>query len=213
MTRYYVTTDDARGYRLPAAVEQATRDALALDAASVDLRSEAYRELLTDGEPIMPRSLVTSSVAGATGGLRLAGFTARRSQTVTKLRTYVTAAQSGTAPTLARLGLYSVNADGGLTLLGATANAPTLGATAGLVTLPLAAGVAVVAGQRYAVGHLVVTAGTVPTFAAQSLTIPLETIKAPMLTAWVASQADLPATIAATALGNTSTRFYSVLVP
>lgn len=169
---------------------------------------------LTTGEESMPRELITSAgVTLATGQMRLTYFTARKSETTTQVRVYSGTTAAAATPTLCRIGLYSVASDGSGTLVASTANDTTLFATISTAytrswTTPLAK----VAGRRYAIGVLVVTAAAAPALAGQTFSVSAELQQAPLMTGAVSSLTDLPSTTTATPAGSGS-RVYAALLP
>jgi hypothetical protein len=174
---------------------------------------------LTVGESTVPRILVNSSVQPASGTLRLAYFIAAKSEAITQIRVPIVAnAISGTVPTVIRFGIWSEDpSTGNLTLVGSTANDTTLlTSTTASPPKALQATWNKVRGQRYAWAPLVVTAGTVPSFAAlTNLTLATsgETNLAPRVGAQLTGQTDLPATITAASLGNSGQLLYAALLP
>lgn len=172
---------------------------------------------LAVGEETMHRRLViVTSAATGTGNLRLAYFTARKSETVTQVRMWTGGTAAAATPTLCRIGVYSVAANGDLALVAATANDVTLFAAANTAyTRALTASFAKVAGQRYAIGPLIVTAAAAPTVLGNGLwgSTPAELGAAPRLAGVLSSQADLPTTALAASVGDTGNFHYAVLLP
>lgn len=172
---------------------------------------------LTVGESSIPRQLATSSVITMTSQLlRLSYFTAQKTETITTLRVTTGGTGAGATPTLVRLGVYSVDpSTGDLTLIASTANDTTLLATpAGSNSKALSASWAKVAGLRYAVGLLVVTGATAPTIAANASALAsTEIASAPKLACAVASQADLPASLASASQTASSSAPYVAMIP
>jgi hypothetical protein len=161
------------------------------------------------------RADVSSSTLalGASGSVRLTYFTATASGTLSSLRMVTGGTAAGATPTLCRMAIYSVAANGNLTLLAATANDPTLFAAANTAyARATTAPFAVVAGQRYAIGVLVVTAAALPTFLGNALPgtyaatlLGLD----PRITGAYSGQTDLPATITTDLLATMATVFYA----
>lgn len=172
---------------------------------------------LTAGEETMPRSLVLSGAAGSgSGNLRLTYFTARKSETITQVRMWTGGTAAGATPTLVRIGLYTVATDGALALVAATASDTALfAATNTSYTKAFAAPYGKVAGQRYAVGALIVTGAAAPSFMGNSVwaSASAEVSAAPRLTGLVSSQADLPASVAGAAVSANGQYHYAVLLP
>jgi hypothetical protein len=154
------------------------------------------------GETLLDRYLGghDNLTAATSGQMLLTFYTARKSETVGRVRVYSGNTGAAATPTLVRLGVYLVAADDALTLVASTANDTALLAGNDTVyTKDLSATFAKVAGRRYAVGLLVVSATTMPQLrgwaAANSATTAWEVL--PRLTGRVDSQADLPASVAA----------------
>lgn len=165
-------------------------------------------------ESILDRRQLTS-VGFSSGQLRFTHFTAQKSGTVNSLRVYTGSTAAAATPTLCRLGLYAYDdASATYTFLGATANDTTLFAAAGTqYTKALTASVNKVAGQRYALGLLVVSATTMPNL----LGIPTggsqdSTDGVPRLSANWAGQTDLPTGSFSAGPGWAGASFYCVLM-
>lgn len=171
--------------------------------------------LFTAGQETLDRRVFTGLAgASASGQLRLAYFTARKSETITQVRT-VSGAAAGATPTLVRIGIYSVAANGDLTLIASTPNDTTLYATANTVyTKALTASFNTVKGTRYAIGILVVTAAALPTLVGLSGASGMasEHGLAPRAAGFVAA-ADLPSTQTEASLSNSLAYWYVHLIP
>lgn len=115
------------------------------------------------GQFTVNRSLLAGQIMTASE-LHLTSWLAPRSETVNTITTWCNAA--GVGPTLQRMGIYTINDDGSLTLVGNTANDATLWLAAQAYVKTMAAPLALVAGQRYALGTLAVVAATAPTLVA-----------------------------------------------
>lgn len=167
------------------------------------------------GEAVMDRDKARDATTLSNQTLRLAFFTARKTETKTQVRVQcVTAA--GATPTLIRFGLYTVAANGDITLVASTANDTTLLAGAGgETTKALSSSYKVYAGRRYAFGALVVTAAAAPAITslnAQSAAS-TEMGRAPRLSGAVTGQADLPASVASGSITNSGNMPFGVLLP
>jgi hypothetical protein len=178
---------------------------------------------LNGAQSTMPRGQVGTGDAGTltSGTLRLAFFTAEDSFDVTQMRLISGSVAAGATPSLARAGLYSVARNGDLTLVAAIASSTNLlAAAATQYTRPLAtdgglpATYPLVAGMRYAVGLLVVTAAAAPTVPGQAISsaMTVEGGQTPRVCASLAGQSNLPANISAGSLNNSSVRPYAVLL-
>lgn len=177
--------------------------------------------LATVGEETFSRNFAVTASALTSGQLRLAYFTARRTETINGLVMQTDATAAGATPSLARMGVYSVAGDGSLTLLAATANDTSLFAATGTeYQRDLTTTFSKVAGVTYAVGVLVVSAAAMPTMVGQSLGLaspqPLggTTFNRPRMAASVTGLLDLPATVAVGSIVNVRNRFpYAVMTP
>lgn len=201
------------------AAEMASLQALYNAGFTLDkLLMGADFEALAVGESVMPRNLAYSSSGGAvaSGVMELTFFTARKSETVGTLRVRTGNTAAAATPTLIRLGVYTVAANGDGTLIASTPNDTTLlAATFSGYSKALSAGFAKVAGQRYAVGKLVVSAAAMPTFVGKNSLGVVDPTVAPRLMGSLAAQADLPGTFTDAALTNAtnSQATYYALLP
>jgi hypothetical protein len=172
--------------------------------------------LLTTGEEAFPRELaISTSVATATGQIRVSYFTARRSASTTQVRMVTGATVPSGTPTVCRIGLWRSAADGSASaLVASTAHDATLFAAASTTyTRSWSTPFTTVAGQRYAIGALLVTAGTCPSFlGATGAAIALETGTSPALAGVLTSQADLPDTFTSAVAGTGAGRPYAVIL-
>lgn len=171
-------------------------------------------DLLTVGQETIGRLLAGGAISMSTGSLRLAYFTARKSETITQLKVATGGTAAGATPTLIRMGLYSVDASGNLTLVASTPNDTTLLANT-TTTYPkaLSASYAVVRGLRYAFGLLVVTGATAPSVLASLVLNATIASASPRRVGNVAGQSDLPASISAGSVASTVNVIYGELVP
>jgi hypothetical protein len=182
-------------------------------------QSLAYLETqgLTTGEATIPRHLVQStSAATSTGNMRLTYFTARKSESITQVRMWCGGTAAAATPTLIRIGLYTVAANGDITLAASTDSDTALfAATNTSYTKALAAPLGKVAGQRYAVGLLVVTAGAAPTVYGHAIwgAATAEPAAAPRISGSVGSQSDLPASVVSASVAVNGQMHYAVLLP
>lgn len=190
-------------------------------AAGNHAHSGAYEALNPDaletGESTILRGNATGQVTMTSGILRIAYFTARKSETVTQVRVGTSATAAGATPTLVRIGLWTADLDGALLAqVGATPNDTTLLAgTFTNYTKALSTSFVKTAGVRYAVGLLVVTAAAAPTVAGTpGIQASVEnSIIRPVLSSMKSAQADLPATLAAGALEQLTNRLYVAILP
>lgn len=171
-------------------------------------------DVLTTGEATMWRRLANSSVGvNASGRLRLAFFTAKKTETITQIRTDTSAGAAQTTATLCRIGVWTVDSSDNLTaLVASTANDTALWSTAAVYTKSFSSSFSKVRGQRYAVGALVVGATTVSMLGASAGTGGENSIN-PRISGFVDSQSDLPSTIATGSIGNSPLALYAALLP
>jgi len=175
--------------------------------------TDATADELTTGEATMPRRMVSSQLAGSgNGNLRLTYFTARKTETITQVRT-ITGSTAGVGPTLCRIGVYSVAGNGDLTLIASTANDTALWIGNGAYTKSFSASFSKVRGTRYALATLVVGTSTAPTYTGCVSLVSTEAGIDPRISGFVASQTDLPASVSAGSISNTGHSAYAVLLP
>lgn len=173
-------------------------------------------DALTSGEYTYRRRFLNAqNISMTSQTIRLSFFTARKSGTYTQLR--CSSGTSGqTLATIVKFAIFSVAGDGTLTCIGVTANDTTLLATGGTeYTKGTTASFDLVAGQRYAFGVLVVTAGTLATLVGNVLFIASIAGRAPMLAGQVLGQSDMPAingTIASGSVAASSNSPYGEVV-
>lgn len=152
------------------------------------------------GESVYSRDVFITATAAASQELVLAGFVAKKSQSITQLRVWTTGTAAAATPTICRLGVYQRAANGDISLLAATANDTTLfAATNTVYSKALTAPWNKVAGVEYMIGLLIVSGAAMPTFAAPSSGWPAGMLAAtgslmrPAVHAKVTGQADLGA--------------------
>lgn len=167
--------------------------------------------VFADREQTMTMHAAFSSVSPTSGTLDLAYFTARYDDTREQVAAY-TASSASAALTLAKMGIYSVDGSGNLTLVATTGNETSAFAASGTrYPLDLLAAVALVKGQRYAIGHLIIgtTMGNRAgmAFPSSTLTAAFGPVNRP--SARLAGQTDLPASIAYGSLVNTTAVMYA----
>jgi hypothetical protein len=194
------------------------------DAVNNELHFESYGALgplkdasvagLTAGESTMRRREITSTGATQTAGtLRLTYFTAERTETITKVRT-CSGSTAAIGTTLARVGIYEVAANGDLTLVASSANDTALWSAASTrYSKTLTAPFVKKWNQRYAVGTLVVGATTAPNLQGQTNLLAAECAEPPRLCGSVTAQTDLPATVTAASISDTTIQVYAALAP
>lgn len=169
---------------------------------------------VTVGQETASRSLGANNQTTGTGNLRLSFFTARKSETSTQARMVSGSTAAAATPTLVRWGLYSIAANGDGTLVASIANDTTLFAAINTAyTRSWSVAYAMVAGQRYALGLLVVSGAAAPTILGSVSVDSNESAVAPRLTGNISGQADLPASFLAASVAIGSTRAYGVILP
>lgn len=202
-----VTVADAGNYYAASNVEAALQEAAQL----MYLRAQALT-----GAETMSRMSATTTNTTASGQLRLGYFTASTATTVANALIATGTTAAAATPTVVRIGLYSVATNGDLTLVASTPNDTTLLAAVNtLYTKALSASYQLVAGQRYALGFLIVTAAATPTIAG---TFPASSATAlaalnPRLCGVVTGQTDLPASVLAANVTNTTNMPYLAVTP
>jgi hypothetical protein len=175
------------------------------------------RNALVTGEETLARDLANSATAVTMTSqtLRLSYFTARKTEVTTSVRQTSGATAAAATPTLCRIGLYLIDAAEGGTLVAAIDNDTALFANASTAyTRSWATPYTKIAGQRYALGTLVVSGAAVPTITGASLpSSPAELAIAPRLSSLINSQADLPLSFVVGGLTTSSLRGYGVILP
>ena len=155
----------------------------------------------------------SNTITVATGTVKLTYFTADAALTVGNLKVVTgTTGSSGTAPTLCKLGLYSVAANGDLALIASSANDVTMfGAATSEVIRAVTTPAAVAQGARLALAVLVVSTGTLPQLAGATPSITLLALDK-RLYGQISGQTDLPATWT-TGVATSNTVHYGVILP
>lgn len=155
-------------------------------------------ETLATGEIMPVRALIgATNVSLATGRMGLHFFTAKRTEAITTITAATGATAAGATPTICRYGVFSVAANGDITLIASTVNDTTLFAASNTeYPKALSSTWNKVAGARYAIGALVVTAATMPSFTGvvwpSSAGITAANKRLPMNWGRIDSLADLP---------------------
>lgn len=198
-------------------------------ATGVPLLSQVQvGDLLDVGEETISRlNCVSDAVAITTSAtLRLTYFTARKTETVGNLAMVTGSIGCGSgatpiAPTRCHMCVFSVAANGNLTLLAITANDTTL--FSGTYTrysraVSGATPFTKTAGNRYALGVLVVSLGSIPTFLGMTIggstNFTVTGGTAPTMSRSLAGQViGVPSTIASASLSNDARMFYGEILP
>lgn len=196
-----------------ATAEQGGKADTAIQAEALTAAIEDALMLSPTAAETMPRMAATLANGWLSGTMRAAYFKAHRNLTVSTVATATASTPAAATPTLCRVGIYSVAPNGDLTLIGSTANDVTLWNTSNtLHTRNLSAPVNLVAGNTYAVGLLIVTSQTPPTIVIGGPPGPGTLHGAsPRITSAVTGITDLPASVLAGALADTTFRPYAHL--
>lgn len=186
------------------------------------LPAALYRDTnaLTSGDETFPRLYGTNNaLTTATGSLRLTFFTAKRSFTTTQVCVPTGGTAAAATPTLCRIGLWTVDSsDNSVALVASVANDTTLWASSNSRTSGTrswSSSYSYVAGQRYAIGVLVVTGAATPTFPGITVATALQAITAdaPRLSGILASQTDLPSSFTSAGLTTSVNVQYAQILP
>jgi hypothetical protein len=178
----------------------------------------SYFSELSSGQETMPRAL-TSTVVFSTGNMRVAFFTARKSETTSQVKFVVTTAAAGgsTGVTACYLGLYSVADDNTMTRIAVTENSTSSLSSTGLKTVSWASSVALVRGRRYALGATATfDSTTVPAINCGLGPGQTEATTVPAIAALISTTSGVPSTSYTAATVNASTALngpYAVLLP
>lgn len=195
---------------------EATSESLSqLDARLLDSSALAV------GDESMWRGLVSNNgLASTSGTLRLTFFTARKSEVTTQVRTATGGTAAGATPTLCQIGLFAVDGSDNGTLVAVTANDTSLWAATNTAYFRnWISPYQKVAGQRYALGLLVVTAAAAPTWpgsAALATGVVPDLAQLPRISGQITSQSTMPSTFTVAAVGGASgsiNRYFGVVLP
>jgi len=183
----------------------------------LNLKEPADPNRLATGEATYRRGdVVAANVPSLSQFLRLVFFTAQKSFTTTQVRVIGGATAAAATPSLCEIGLFEINAAGAGTRVALIANDTSLFATMNSsYTRSWLASYNVVAGQRYALSWLVVTAVAAPTYSGVLLTVPMDIEAAfpPRVTGRLNNQTATPASITAASVIGSNTRPYGVILP
>jgi hypothetical protein len=187
-----------------------------MDAADVADWNGYQGGFLTTGQEVFHRHLAsnTTSTTMANQVLRLSFFVARKTETSTQVRVLSGGTAAGATPTLARIGLYTIASNGDGTLAASITSDTTLFAgTNTAYTRSWSSSIGMVAGNRYALGILVVTGATAPTVLSTIIGVPSESGVAPILGGTISAQTDLPASFLSGGVSASSSCPYGVILP
>jgi hypothetical protein len=175
-------------------------------------------ERLASGISTMPRGDYNTAAAGTMTSqlMRWTYFTAPETMTATQFRLVSGGTAAGATPTLVQASLWTVDASSNLTRVVVAANTTTLLAAANTVyasAFVTPASYTLVAGKRYAIGLLVVTAATAPTVPGQLAPTAAEMGLTPVLASQLAAQATTPTSATAGSVTASATRIYAAVLP
>jgi hypothetical protein len=175
--------------------------------AALQAQSDAANSpwfLTGGGEMVFPRfANDVNNGSLPTGQMRLGFFTAKRSEAITQVRVY-SGGTAATSVTLGRVGVFSVAGNGDLTLIHSTTSDTALfTATSTAYTKALNSTFNKVIGTRYAVGVLLVCSGS-GSILGSAGNASGELAVSPRMNGLVTGQSDLPSSVAAGSITNTS---------
>lgn len=150
--------------------------------------------------------------------MQLHYFTARKTEAINNMETYSGSTAAGATPTLARVGVFQIASNGDGTLLAACANDTAMWSVVNTAyNKALTSTFNKVAGQRYALAALIVTAAAIPSL--HSMVLAATAIAnngyglAPRVCGAISGQADLPASFTAGSVGSSRQVFTALLTP
>lgn len=167
---------------------------------------------IANAEETFSRSAISGNFNLPSGSLSLAYFTARENRTVSTVEVWSSGTSVSPTPTLAKLGLYSVDGSGNLALLSGTASDTSLfGANNAQYARSLLTATSITSGSRYAIAMLQV-GGTTTAGKVQASTAPAALLfRAPTMAAVLAAQTDLPSTITVGSLASLAGMAYAAV--
>jgi hypothetical protein len=198
------------GHASDTTLSRSAAGVIAVEGVVVPTATDTQTAELTSGEGVFSRFYMVSNTASMpNGSLRLTYFTAKKTETITKIRTR-SGTTAGAGATLTRVGVYSVAGNGDLTLLASSSAATTNLWTGSLTSYStaLTSNFSKVRGTRYAVGALVVGATTSPTMVGIVCPDNTEWGLDPRIVGTVLSQTDLPSTVSAASVVDTPNTVY-----
>lgn len=167
-------------------------------------------------ETTIDRTDITSTPALATGLATYTYFTSTVAGTFTKLRSVTGGTAAAATPSLNKMALYSVAANGDMTRKAITAHAATTWDTINTrYDIATVASYTVAVGERLAFAILCVTAGAAPTLLGRTLSgtaVGAEAAVQPRISAQLAGQSDLGATVLDSAVASSVNLFYGALI-
>lgn len=179
----------------------------------LDNNSSLANAIENGAETINRREIISNGATVASGALRLTYFTAHKNIVCSKILNITGTTGAGATPTLIRMGLYEVAENGDLTLVASTPNDTTLFSLTFLVyQKAFSASYTLKAGQRYAVGILIVSTATLPTFYGAAIILADILNSNPRLSGAVTGLSDLPSSVAGGSVSSLNTQIYSQLL-
>ncbi|CAN5659585.1 hypothetical protein BH24ACT15_BH24ACT15_29850 [soil metagenome] len=177
----------------------------------------SWPHALAVGEEIYSRdSIAIATVPSTTQNVRLVYFTARKSETTTQVRVRGGNTAAAATPTRCEIALFEINAAGDGTRVAVTANDTSLFATTFTAyTRSWIASYSKIAGQRYALGWLVVTTVAAPTYTGANLAFAAddEFDSSPRFTGKLTGQTTMPSSFTAASVTGSNVRPYGVILP
>lgn len=213
-----VLTNDSRLSDTRTPTDATVTDAKVSTTAGISGSKVYDVDQLTSGESTIRRHDVTVSINTGTGNLRVAYFTAKKTETITQVRITTGSTAAAATPTLVRVGVWTTDDTGALlSLVASTPNDTTLfSSITTAYTKSFSVSFSKVAGQRYAVGLLIVSGAATPNVAGCNFGGALQAADygaAPMLASNNGGKADLPATLAAGSITSSNSQLYAALLP
>ena len=166
------------------------------------------------GQENINRKIPISSITMTSQAFRLSFFTAYKTETVNNITVMTSSTGAGATPTVIRFGIYSVADNGDVTLIGSTPNDTTLlASTNTLYTKAFSAGVTLVAGTRYAIGAIVVTAAAAPTLVGVAQVGTQVEAILPRVCGQKTGQSDLPSSMTEANISASGNFVYALVTP
>lgn len=166
-----------------------------------------YITLNSAGRESVPRPLCNTTLTLANQTMRFSCWTETQTRLVTTAEV-VSGGTAGVGLTLARIGLCTVDSSGGLTLVASTANDTALFVSKW--SKDLSAEYILKPGTRYAAVVLVAGGTTQPNIVAQGYPVAALPAKSPRISGFVSSQNDLPSSVVAGLISDTTTVPYVI---
>lgn len=208
------SVDNTSDANKPVSTAQQTALNLKLDKTDPALAVAGNLDgLLTTGEEIIPRKDVSFQLQMTSGTFFLSDFVARKTETITKIRTGVSdSTTTGVGGTAAWVAVYSFDGTD-YTLVAQSADTPTLWSTAFQVyETPLITPFNKVAGNSYAIGFLWIGSGQAPSLPGTQAWY-ADTLLTPRICSVFYSQTSLPSPLPAAFTGPDSRKYQAIMLP